>query len=144
MLTSSERRAVETAHLAATGTNLRPEIVPGLDDNDRFVVPVRDHDEFARQATKCFTSPHSREFGCESAQEAIQPFEGALLPYLAIDRPGPVVTITGATVMALFAGRHGVAHPFLLWQDLGAPSIMIFRGRDLLFDTVINDLEADW
>jgi broad specificity phosphatase PhoE len=98
IISSAERKAIETAEIIAAKLNVNVEIRRAMHENDRsatgFLVP----DEFELVANQFFAQPHISIRGWERAIDAQSRIVGEVEHVLARKRPGDV----------LFVGHGGV------------------------------------
>lgn len=70
LVSSAERKAIETAEIIAAAIDLRPKIAPATHENDRSATGYLKPEAFERAATAFFNHPDESFRGWETAREA--------------------------------------------------------------------------
>lgn len=130
IITSDEPKAQETGRLVADALAKPLETAPGLQEHDRSNVPMMRSSEFLSALALFFKEPNRRVLGRETADEAAGRFAQAIEAVLARHPEGNVAVVTHGTVLALFASENGAGDPFLLYRQLGLPSLLVFSVPD--------------
>lgn len=130
VVTSEEAKAHETGKLVAEALGTPLETAPGLQEHDRSNVPMMRSGEFLSALAMFFKQPNRLVLGRETADEAAGRFERAIEAVLARHPQGNVAVVTHGTVLALFASENGAGDPFLLYRQLGLPSVLVFSIPD--------------
>ena len=130
IVSSQEPKAQETGRLVAEALGKPMETAAGLAEHDRSNVPMMRSSEFLSALAMFFKQPNRRVLGRETADEAAGRFERAIEAVLARHPEGNVAVVTHGTVLALFASENGAGDPFLLYRQLGLPSVVVFSIPD--------------
>jgi broad specificity phosphatase PhoE len=130
IVTSDEPKAQETAKLVADSLGKPLETAAGLQEHDRSNVPMMRSSEFLSALALFFREPNRRVLGRETADEAAGRFERAIESVLARHPEGNIAVVTHGTVLALFASENGAGDPFMLYRQLGLPSVVVFSVPD--------------
>lgn len=123
---SDETKAVETAELAAKPLKLPVEIARDVHEHVRTRAPFLAQEAFMATLKKFFAEPHELVFGAESAQEACERFTRAVRNLVARESYGDIAVVTHGTVLSLFVGAHSIWDPYLFWQELDQPAVIVF------------------
>lgn len=123
---SDEAKAVETAELAARPLKLTVEVVQDVHEHVRTGAPFLTQDAFAATLQQFFAEPHTLIFGAETAHEARQRFSRAVRDLVARESNSDVALVTHGTVISLFVGAHSSWDPYLFWQELDQPAVIVF------------------
>ncbi len=124
VVTSDERKAVQTAQIIAKRVGVSIKVGPGFREHDRVGVAWPGTGQRARELQHFFAKPTERVFGNETAVEALKRFDAALRRCLA-ERTGPVAVVTHGTVMSLYLARLTGQDAMDIWLTLGIPSVAI-------------------
>lgn len=133
IVTSEEAKARETGELLAGALGKPLESAPGLAEHDRTNVPMMRSSEFLSALAMFFKEPNRLVLGRETADQAADRFDAAIKAVLARHTEGNVAVVTHGTVLALFASENGAGDPFLLYRQLGLPSVVVFSVPDYQF-----------
>jgi broad specificity phosphatase PhoE len=123
LVSSEERKAIETAAIVARRLGIDTRTSPGLDEHRRSFVP--DPAEFERLMEHFFAEPSERVFGDESADEALARFTAAVDAVLASEPDRNAGIVAHGTVIALYAAPVLGIGAAALWQRLQAPSFVV-------------------
>jgi len=108
VISSAERKAVETAEILGTALRLTPEVDPALGENDRRATGFLPPEEFERVADAFFGSPGTSARGWETAVAAQRRVVEAVKRHTA-DRPGSTAFVAhGAVGTLLWCDLQGV------------------------------------
>lgn len=130
IVTSEEAKARETGELVAQALGKPIETATGLQEHDRHDVPMMRSSEFLSALAMFFKQPNRRVLGGETADEAADRIDAAIKGVLARHPEGNVGVVTHGTVLALFASENGAGDPFMLYRQLGLPSVVVFSVPD--------------
>ena len=130
IVSSDEPKAQETGKLVAEALGCPFETAPGLQEHDRSNVPMMRSSEFLSALALFFREPNRRVLGRETADEAAGRFDRAIDAILARHPEGNLAVVTHGTVLALFTSENGGGDPFLLYRQLGLPSVVVFSVPD--------------
>lgn len=129
VVTSRERKAVETGLLIADALALPLEEADGLHEHDRSGIGWLEPDRFLAAMDGLFAHPTRVEFGLESATAAHARFTSAIYRVERRHPGGTLVVVTHGTVMSLFAAGGDASDARAKWKRLGFPSLMVFERR---------------
>ena len=142
IVTSGERKAVETGALAAARLELPVEVAEGLHEHLREHAGWLPNPDFEQAVAAFFARQDALVFGEETAAQAGARFDTAVHTVLA-SYPGKKVAIVAhGTVITLFAARHAGIAPLPFWKRLGMPAIVVLALPDLRLLEVIDRLET--
>ncbi|MBA2707010.1 MAG: histidine phosphatase family protein [Gemmatimonadaceae bacterium] len=131
IFSSTEPKAVETAQELSRHLGVPSRSKPGLDEHDRRDVPHMRSGEFISMVELLFRRPGELVLGNETADEAYERFAAAVREILAGDPDATPALVTHGTVLALFLARHNPDRQgFLLWRQLGLPSVVVVDADD--------------
>jgi broad specificity phosphatase PhoE len=127
LLSSTMRRARETANLAAIRLDIPWRTVGGIEEHHRPFVPEgqRRQEDFDASMQRFFDSPGERVFGEESAEEARERFAAAVEALLAQQINRNLALVSHGTVIALFAAPFFGLEPIDLWRRIDWPSFIV-------------------
>ena len=125
LVSSSEPKALETAHLVAQKMHTSVQIVDGLHEHDRSNTPWLGPEEFDRAVAAFFHRPAELVLGCETAQQASERFAKTMAEVTSRYAEQNVVVFTHGTVLSLYVARATGMEPFALWKRLGLPSFVV-------------------
>ena len=120
LVSSSEPKALETAHLVAQRMH-ECSGSGGMQEHDRSNTPWLGPEEFDRAVAAFFRRPAELVLGCETAQHASRALSKATSRYAEQN----VVVFTHGTVLSLYVARATGLEPFTLWKRLGLPSFVV-------------------
>ena len=124
IVTSEEHKAQETGRVVAESLGVPWAVAPGLHEHERAGVPyVDDPERWQRTLETFFGEPDRLVFGTETATEARERFEDALLTVLEAHDRAPAV-VSHATVMSLFVAHHNNGDAYAFWRGLKMPSLV--------------------
>ncbi len=125
IVSSTERKAIETAELLAPELGLRVECDNRLRENDRTGVPVLRPDELESVLRGFFARPNDVVMGRESADHALHRFSAGVDAAIAACSEGSVAVVSHGTVISLFAAAHNDLDALAFWRHLGMPGIVV-------------------
>jgi broad specificity phosphatase PhoE len=132
MVSSDERKAVETADIIAERVRVPVKIVPGLQEHDRRGAGLLGREAFEAAIARFFAHPTELVIGRESAQEASERFWRAVSGVIAhADVKRDILLVTHGTVLSLLAARTAGVDAFTLWRGLRLPDALAFALPDL-------------
>ena len=131
LVSSEERKAVQTAAIIGEELGLAAEVVPGLHEHDRSGVVGLDREAFLSAIERTFAHPGERVFGAESADEARERFTGTLGHLLARYPGRNLCVVAHGTVLSLYVAEREGSDPYALWQRLGLPCTLVLSRPDL-------------
>ena len=122
LLSSPERKALETAELIAPTLGLEVQPNDDLREHERRTLPFLPRAEFLRRMRAFFARPDEVVVGEESANAARARFAAVVD---AID--GPAVMVTHGTVIALYVAGSDPDGGFAFWKTLALPDVVEVR-----------------
>lgn len=125
VISSEEPKAAETARLVAEDLGVPWRTAPGLHEHDRSNVPHLRSGEFISMVELFFRKPSELVLGRETADEARDRFEAAVLRAAAEHPEGNVAIVSHGTVIALLLGYRNGRTPFEVWRAMGLPSYAV-------------------
>jgi broad specificity phosphatase PhoE len=139
MLSSSERKAVETARLVADELAIPHQIIPELGEHDRQNEPYHDRQRFLQLVEELLRHPEKHVFGSESGAEALARFEGAVARIVADYPAGNIAAVTHGTVLSLYVASHSALDAYQFWQELAQPALVTFTLPEMALVEVVPD-----
>ena len=131
IVSSAEPKAVETARVVAGHLGLPCSTKPGLHEHDRSNVSGLSRAGFQASVARLFEQPDALVFGTETAVEARERFASALSAVLARHPTGSIAVVTHGTVLSLYVGHQAGLDPYVLWQSLGLPCLVVLDRESL-------------
>ena len=122
---SEEPKAVETARLAAGRLGAGHLTFPGLHEHDRTGAPFLSAEGFDQAARTFFSNPGKLVWGDETAEQALERFDGAVRAVLDSRGEEVVAVVAHGTVISLFIAQYNDVEAYALWRKLGLPSFSI-------------------
>jgi len=119
---SEEPKAVETARLAAGRLGAEHLAFPGLHEHDRTGAPFLSAEGFDQAARTFFENPGNLVWGNETAEQALERFDGAVRAVLDSREEEVRAVVAHGTVISLFIARYNDVEAYELWRKLGLPS----------------------
>jgi broad specificity phosphatase PhoE len=138
LYSSLEPKALETAALVAIRLGLEVRPRPGLQENDRTGLGFDTADGIRARIRRFFDAPSEHVMGEETAAEAFDRFEAAVLAARA-ETPGQTIAVVAhGTVLTLLVAKYNPISAFEFWGGLGLPSFVILDGASLALDGVVH------
>ena len=132
IVSSLERKAVETAEIVAERLGKTFETVVGLHEQDRSNLnETLDEAEFEGTISALFDRPDQLVMGRETGAQARDRFVGSVENVFEKWPGGNVVIIAHGTVMTLFVANCVEIRPFEFWKRLGLPSFVVLSLPEL-------------
>ena len=125
LVSSSEPKAFETAHLVAQRMHTSVQVVDGIQEHDRSNTSWLGPEEFDCAVAAFFHRPAELVLGCETAQQASERFTKTMAEVTSRYAEQNVVVFTHGTVLSLYVTRATGLEPFTLWKRLGMPSFVV-------------------
>jgi broad specificity phosphatase PhoE len=138
LYSSLEPKALETAALAGIRLGLEVRPRPGLQENDRTGLGFATADGIRALIRQFFEAPLERVMGEETAAEALERFEGAILKARAETSDQTIAVVAHGTVLTLLVAKHNPISAFEFWGGLGLPSFVVLDGPRLAFDGAVH------
>ena len=139
LVSSEERKAVETAELLAKRLKIETRTAPDLDEHRRpFVERPAD---FERRMQLFFAEHDQRVFGEESADEALARFTAAVDAVLDSEPDRNVGIVGHGTVIALYAAPILGIGTGALWQRMQAPSFIVLDTEEQRVLRIMDEVE---
>jgi broad specificity phosphatase PhoE len=121
IVTSPERKAIETGEILAARLGLAVEVRDGFEEHRRLVGDrPADPGMFRRNMAEFFRCPNEIVFGVESAAMACERFRGAVHRLMDESHDDELVVSHGA-VISLLAARGNPDAAWTIWSSLGLP-----------------------
>ena len=140
LVSSSEPKALETAHLVAQRMYTSVQIVDGLHEHDRSHTPWLGPEEFDRAVAAFFHHSAELVLGHETAQQASERFARTIADITGRYTGQNVAVFTHGTVLSLFVARATGMEPFALWKRLSLPSFVVLKFPQLKLVRVVEKL----
>lgn len=140
LISSEERKAIQTAAIIGEELGLPVEVVPGLHEHDRSGVVGLDREAFLCAIERTFAHPGERVFGAESADEARERFAGTLGQLLARHAERNLCVVAHGTVLSLYVAEREGSEPYVLWRRLGLPCYFVLSRPNLRLAKWVEDL----
>jgi broad specificity phosphatase PhoE len=141
-VSSSEPKALETAHLVAQKMHTSVQIVEGLHEHERSNTPWLGSEEFAGAVAAFLHRPSELVLGSETAHQAFKRFTKTIAEVTSQYAEQNVVAFTHGTVLSLFVARATGMEPFALWTRLALPSFVVLRFPQLELVRVLGKVEV--
>ena len=125
LVSSFEAKALETAEIITKRLNVAFQVIDGLHEHDRSSTPYLSKGDFENSIHEFFSNPDQLVFGTETANESHERFAQAIHFILESHPNKTIVVVAHGTVISLFASRLTGLSDFLLWQELGLPSLVV-------------------
>ena len=139
IVSSSEKKAVETARILARAAGVEVETAADMHENDRSATGFLPPDEFERAADWFFAHPQASYKGWETAADAQRRIVGAVEAVLASHDPSEPIAFTGHGAVGTLLKSH-LAHDVISRrgdQPVGGGNIFCFTLAD-------RSLTCDW
>lgn len=148
VVSSVEPKAWETAAIVAQRLGCPCTAAPGLHEQERPDEPLAPPADLRRAVADLFGQPDEPVFGPETANQAVERFEGAVEAVLR-DRAEPVAPapddalaiVTHGTVIALLLARWSGRDALELWARLGTPSFAVVALPSRQIDALIERID---
>lgn len=129
IVTSTEPKASQTAHLVGEALGVPVSSAPDLHEHDRSNVPLMRTGEFISAMSQFFRERRARVLGRESAEQAERRFLAAVDAVVAAHPGETVAIVTHGTVIALYAAARLGLNAFGTWRRMGLPSFIDVDGE---------------
>ncbi|MGR3661310.1 MAG: histidine phosphatase family protein [Paracoccaceae bacterium] len=133
IVSSAERKAIETATPIATAFGLTPEIRSDMHENDRSAAGFLQRQEFEETANRVFARPDISIRGWETAKAAQTRIVSATMAVLETSPPGDLLIVDHGAVGTLLICHFG-NHPINRAHDqpqTGGGNVFAFHRDDL-------------
>jgi broad specificity phosphatase PhoE len=139
LVSSEERKAIETAEVLSKRLKVETRKAPDLDEHRRPFVerPA----EFERRIQHFFAEHDQRVFGEESADQALDRFTAAIDAVLASEPDRTVGIVAHGTVIALYAAPILGIGTAALWQRMQAPSFIVLDLEERRVLRIMDEIE---
>lgn len=141
IITSHERKAIETGALVAERLGLPARVADGLHEHEREHAGWLPSPAFEQAVAAFFARPNELVFGEETAGQAGARFEAGVRSALAAHPGQTVALVTHGTVMSLFVAAHAGRAALPFWSSLGMPAIVVLALPGLELREVITQFE---
>lgn len=98
---------------------------PGLHEHDRTGAPFLGVEGFDRAARTFFANPGKLVWGSETAEQALERFDGAVRAVLETRGEEVVAVVAHGTVISLFIAQYNDVEAYELWRQLSLPSFCV-------------------
>jgi broad specificity phosphatase PhoE len=143
IVTSHERKAIETGNLVAARLKLPFSSADGLHEHQREHVGWLPNPAFEQAIAAFFARPDELVFGEETAAQACARFEAAVWSIVDAHPDQTIALVTHGTVMSLFVAAHARLAALPFWQSLGMPAIVVLSLPDLgLLEVIERDVRG--
>ena len=116
---------METARLAAIRLDVGHLASPGLHEHDRTGAPFLSAEDFDQAARTFFANPGKLVWGNETAEQALERFDGAVRAVLETRGEEVVAVVAHGTVISLFIAQYNDVEAYELWRQLSPPSFCV-------------------
>ena len=141
IVTSHERKAIETGALVAARLGIPAAVAGGLHEHQRDHVIWLPNPTFEQAVATFFARPDELVFGEETADQAGARFEASVRSILA-GHPGQTVALVAhGTVITLFVAAHAGIAALPFWKSLGMPALIVMTLPNLELLEVIERVE---
>jgi len=143
IISSEEIKAIQTAQITAGLLGLTHRVYPGLHEHDRTGEPYfLSKQAFRDKVQAMFNEPDQLVYGNETANQAFTRFDQSMKLLISTGVPQKdVAVVTHGTVISLLVSHYQPLDGFLLWQELGLPSIVVLSLPDYAVLDVIKKLD---
>lgn len=135
LVSSVERKALETAKIISVKCGVNLQEVEGLHEHERSRVPYLSKVEFEMAVREFFENPDVLVFGSETANEAHERFCRAVHSVLVDSESRSTAIVSHGTVISLYVSRLTGGSDFGLWDKLGLPGFIVL---DMQSNTLIT------
>ena len=125
LISSMERKAVETAEILSEVFKKKIEIFADLHEHERDNVGFLSPREFSEAIAGLFREPDRLIFGTETTDRARLRFSKAISKIEEKYGSGNLVVVSHATVISLFIAAHNNLDAYSFWQRLGMPAFAV-------------------
>lgn len=140
LVTSDEPKAVETGEILARSLEIPCNTESGLRENDRTDFGYLDPADYEKCFRRFFSSPEAPIVGRETAHQAYERFHSTVVKILDTCPTSTVAIVAHGTVISLFLQHVTGIDPFLIWQRLGLPSVVVLSRPTLTVERIIEQL----
>ncbi|MFL7868777.1 MAG: histidine phosphatase family protein [Anaerolineales bacterium] len=141
IVTSTERKAIETGQLAAHKLGIPWWAADGLYEHKRETAPYfHTINEFQEAIHALLTRPAERVFGEETAGQARARFTKAVRGVMQSNPHENIGIVTHGTVLSLFVSPLTGEEIFTFWQSLGMPAIVAFLHPSMELLAQVNEI----
>jgi broad specificity phosphatase PhoE len=138
VVSSTERKAEETAHILAEELKVPLEFDAGLGEHKRPSASFGTEEEFQARIAEIFAHPKVPAPGGESAEQACERLAAALARHTA----RPLVAVTHGTVLSLYIAHLLDLDAHDLWRALHTPDAFVFDADNNLIARVGASMPA--
>jgi broad specificity phosphatase PhoE len=141
VITSVERKADQTGAIVAQKLGIPATVLEGFHEHERDKAGPASREAFEAMLARFFVQPSKLLFGCETAEQALQRFSGAMATVLARYPSENVAIVSHGTVITLWVTSLIGGDPFVFWKGLGMPSFVVFSKPDLKLVELVRYVE---
>jgi broad specificity phosphatase PhoE len=132
IVTSTERKAIETGELAAKRLAIPCQTAEGLHEHQRDTVPYFDSpSDFLAAVTRLFDHPNELVLGEETGLQARTRFTTSVENVMRTHPLENIAIVTHGTVLSLFVSQFTEIEVSQFWRSLGMPAITAFTHPDM-------------
>ena len=141
IVTSTERKAIETGQLAAQKLGIPCQAADDLCEHKRETAPYFDTiTEFQEAVRALLTKPAELVFGEETGQQAHNRFKKAVDRVMQSNPHENIGIVTHGTVLSLFVSHLTGEEIFTFWQSLDMPAILAFSHPSMELLARVNEI----
>jgi broad specificity phosphatase PhoE len=142
IITSHERKAIETGSLVAARLGMPATVANELHEHQREHVGWLPNPAFEQAVAAFFARPDELVFGEETAGQAGARFEAGVRSALEAHPSQTIALVTHGTVMTLFVAAHSGLAALPFWKSLGMPALVVMALPGLELLEVIERIET--
>jgi len=141
IVTSTERKAIETGELVAQKLEIPCIIEDNLHEHERETAPYFDtRAEFIEAIQNLFIHPTELVFGDETGLAAQERFASAVENVLKVNPRENIAIVTHGTVLSLFVSQLTGCAAIPFWRGLGMPAIVAFSHPAMKLLAQVNEI----
>ena len=122
IVTSEEKKALETGKILAEVLNINCTTVLGLHEHVRKGGEILDQGIWSEMISQLFKKPSQLVFGLESGNQVKERFSEAICSVMKKNPEQNIAVITHGTVMSLYYQDLTGLDPYVFWCQLGLPA----------------------
>jgi len=146
IVSSTERKAIETAEITAKDLGLLSRVKPGIHEHLREnnllgnfgKLPVED---FRLHVEKLLSNPDDLIFGSETGSQALARFSEGMVTLMKDYAGKNLAVVTHGTVLSLYMQKKVGLDPVPFWDSLGLPSFVVLPSPEL--DVILHNEVID-
>ncbi len=138
IVSSEERKALETAEIIAAVAGGAVSTAAGLQEQERGVWPLMRREAFRARVIDILQQPTRALYGSESAEAAQKRFVETVQALLRRQKDGNLIIVTHGTVMSLFVAAFNALSAKAFWEKMGLPAYVVLSLPDFQVISSIN------